>query len=79
MKTLVVKFKAVKKAAVAAVGLVAQVVASGVLTGAALHWAQGVLAVATLLGVYGVRNVVVVPSAPVAPVAPVPPAAPPTA
>jgi hypothetical protein len=39
------------KAAAPAVGLVAQVVALGVLHGTALHYAQALLAAATLVGV----------------------------
>jgi len=50
------KVTEVRKALVAAVGLVAQVVAAGVLTGTALHAAQAVLAVAALAGVYTVPN-----------------------
>lgn len=48
--------KKVKKAAVACLGMVALAVSSGLLHGAALSWAQAVLAGATVLGVYKVRN-----------------------
>jgi hypothetical protein len=45
-------FAEVRKAAAAAVGLVAQIVALGFLSGTALHYAQIIIAAATLLGVY---------------------------
>lgn len=47
---------AVRKFLVAAVGMVGQVVAAGVLEGTALRVAQIVLAVATALGVYVTPN-----------------------
>ena len=50
------KLAEVRKAVVAAVGLVAQIVAAGVLTGTVLHVAQAVLAVAALAGVYAAPN-----------------------
>lgn len=46
----------VRKLAVAALGIVAQIVAAGVLTGAVLHSAQAVLAIAASAGVYKVPN-----------------------
>ena len=45
-----------RKGIVAAVGLVAQALAAGLLTGTAATWAQVLLAIATALGVYGVPN-----------------------
>ena len=50
------KLAEVRKVAVAVVGVVAQVVALGLLHGTALHWAQVVVAAATAVGVYGVPN-----------------------
>lgn len=46
----------IRKAVVAAAGVVAQVVALGVLHGTVLHVAQLILSLATAAGVYGVRN-----------------------
>jgi len=46
----------IRKAAVALVGAVAQGISLGFLHGTALHYAQIVVAVATLLGVYVVPN-----------------------
>lgn len=55
-KTLII-IATVKKFLVALAGGVAQIVALGVLSGKPLAVAQSILAVATALGVYGVRNV----------------------
>lgn len=50
------KLAQVRKAAVAVLGLVAQAVALGVLSGTPLHYAQVILAAATALGVYIAPN-----------------------
>jgi len=50
------KLAEVRKSVAGAVGLVAQVVAAGVLSGTALHVAQAVLAIAAVAGVYVVPN-----------------------
>jgi hypothetical protein len=50
------KLSEVRKALVALVAVVAQVVAWGVLSGTALTWAQLVIAVAAAAGVYTVPN-----------------------
>ena len=49
----------VRKALVAVAGVVAQVVAAGVLSGSAQAWAQIVLAAVTAAGVYLAPNVAV--------------------
>lgn len=54
----------IRKAAVAVLGLIAQAVALGVLTGVPLHWAQVVLAAATAAGVYQVPNAPKPPATP---------------
>jgi hypothetical protein len=46
----------VRKAAIAGVAVVGQVVALGVLHGTALHYAEGILAAAAAVGVYVVPN-----------------------
>jgi hypothetical protein len=63
------KLAEIRKALVGAIGLIAQIVATGVLHGAALHYAQGVLAVAALVGLYAIPNAVK-PPAPAVPPAP---------
>ncbi len=50
------KFAEVRKTVAVVVGLVAEAVASGVLSGTVLHVAQAVLAVATAAGVYLAPN-----------------------
>lgn len=64
------KFAEIRKAVMAAVGAVAQVVALGVLHGQLLHIAQAILSVATIAGVYGVRNAGPIPEVPPASVRP---------
>ncbi|MGZ4542072.1 MAG: hypothetical protein ACXVXI_02875 [Mycobacteriaceae bacterium] len=53
---MLTKIKPFKKTAAAVAGFVAEAVASGLLSGTALHWAQAVLAVATVVGVYQAKN-----------------------
>lgn len=60
----------IRKTLTALVGLVAQVVALGVLSGTALHWAQLVLAGATAVGVYVVPNGTKAPTPAAPPVVP---------
>lgn len=56
MKTLLAKLAEARKALAVVAGIVAQVVALGVLSGTALHDVQAVLAVLTAVGVYAVPN-----------------------
>jgi hypothetical protein len=56
MKIKLPKPAEMRKAIVAVVGVVAQAIALGILSGDALHWAQVIVALATAVGVYGIRN-----------------------
>lgn len=56
LKALRAKLAPARKALVAVAGVAAQLVALGVLSGSALHYAQVVLAVLTAAGVYAAPN-----------------------
>lgn len=56
MKTLLSKLAQARKALVAAAGVVAELVAAGVLSGSVEHYAQLALAVLAAVGVYAVPN-----------------------
>lgn len=65
MKKVLAFVASARKALVAVVGVVAQLVAVGVLSGSALHWAQVVLAALAAAGVYAVPNKPAAKAAPV--------------
>jgi hypothetical protein len=53
---MITKLAQAKKALIAVVGIIAQAVSLGVFSGAVLAWAQVIIAAATALGVYTVKN-----------------------